>query len=94
MIHRMDYNLGRTKIISPFPSHYTLRAEFSLGMTAKHFFDATQMEPLGDILPEEIHNGEVIEIDDGLRPYYFYCLDYATAIPLSYFCLTKGAAQK
>ena len=59
-------------------------------MTAKQLYDATMEEPLSDILPAEVHSGEIIEIDDGLQPYYFYLLDYATVIPLPYFYLTKG----
>lgn len=90
LMNRMEYDLGRSKIISPSATHYKLRTEFPLGKTAKQFFDNTQEEPLCDILPEAVHNGEIIEIDDGLQPYYFYILDYATAIPLPYFYLTKG----
>ena len=40
---------------------------------------------MSDILPEKVDNGEIIEIDDGLKPYYFYVLDFAMIIPLSYF---------
>lgn len=90
LMNRMEYDLGRSKIILPSATHYKLRTEFSLGKTAKQFFYNTQEEPLCDILPEAVHNGEIIEIDDGLQPYYFYILDYATAIPLPYFYLTKG----
>ena len=90
MINRVDYEMGRTKIISPSASHYNPRIELRVGMTAKQFYDATMEEPLSDILPAEVHSGEIIEIDDGLQPYYFYLLDYATVIPLPYFYLTKG----
>jgi hypothetical protein len=54
-------------------------------MTARQFFDSTQEGPLDGILPEQVDSGEVIEIDDGLQPYYFYVLDHATVIPLTYF---------
>lgn len=87
----MDYDMGRSKIISPSATHYKLRTEFSLGKTAKQFFESTQEEPLCNILPEAVYNGEIIEIDDGLQPYYFYILDYAIALPLPYFRLMKGA---
>ena len=86
----MDYEMGRSKIIAPSAVHYKPRIELRLGKTAKQFYESMQEEPLSDILPEEVHNGETIEIDDGLQPYYFYLLDYATVILLPYFYLTKG----
>ena len=86
---RMEYRAGKLKTISPASFHYTLRTEIQLGMTAKQFFDASQENPLRDILPEEVTAGEIIEIDDGLQPYYFYVLNFATVIPLSYFRLPE-----
>lgn len=85
MMHRMDYEMGRSKIISPSASHYKPRIELSLGQTAKQFYDSVQVEPLSDVLPLEVHSGEIIEIDDGLQPYHFYILGYGTVIPLPYF---------
>lgn len=90
----MEHDLGRTKIISPSPSHYKLRAELILGMTAKQFFDVTQEEPLNSILHEKVNDGEIIEIDDGLQAYYFYVLNYITVIPLPYFRLMKGVGTQ
>ena len=58
-------------------------------MTAKQFFDASQENPLRDILPEEVNAGEIIEINDGLQPYYFYVLDFAEVVPLRYFRLPE-----
>ena len=94
LILRMEYEAGRSKVLSPSPSHYRLRAELALGMTAKRFFDATQEESLDSILPEKVDNGEIIEIDDGLQAYYFYVLNYATVMPLPYFHLMKGDTIK
>lgn len=59
--------------------------ELPLGKTAKQFHDSVQAEPLNDILPDEVNTGEVVEIDDGLKPYFFYVLSYGTVIPLPYF---------
>lgn len=66
---------------------YKLRLEFPLGMTAKQFYDV-MLSDVSTCVTSEIRNqveyGEVIEIDDGLKPYYFY-FDTFRAIPLSYF---------
>ena len=86
---RLEYISDQAKDISPAPFHYAPRTEIPLAMTAKQFYDAAQGGPLSEILPEEVKDGEIIEIDDGLQPYYFYKLDYATVIPLPYFRL-KG----
>lgn len=94
MMNRVDYETGRAKIISPSFTHYQFRAELPLGKTAKQFYDALQEEPLNDILPVEVHIGEIIEIDDGLQPYFFYVLNSSTVVLLPYFHLTKGASGK
>lgn len=94
LLWRMEYEVGRSKVLSPSPGHYRFRAELALGMTAKQFFDSTQEEPLNGILKEKVDDGEIIEIDDGLQPYYFYILDYATVMPLPYFRLMKGDTMK
>lgn len=94
IMHRVDYEMGRSKIISPSPSHYKPKAELSLGKTAKQFYDATQEEPLSDILPVEVEPGEIIEIDDGLQPYYFYVLNSFSVVYLPCFHLLKGDDKK
>lgn len=81
---RLEYEAGRSKVLSPSSLHYKLRVEMPLSKTAKQFYDTVQEEPLSDILPAEVHSGEIIEVDDGLQPYYFYAIDYATVIPLPY----------
>ena len=82
------------KAVSPAAFHYAFRTEIRLGMTARQFFDASQEDPLRDVLPEEVCDGEIIEIDDGLQPYYFYALDSATVIPLPYFRFTAADQEK
>ena len=82
---RAEYRTGQMKAVSPAAFHYVFRTEIRLGMTARQFFEESQENPLSDILLEEVCDGEIIEIDDGLRPYYFYVLDFATVVPLPYF---------
>lgn len=73
--------------IHPSPHHYKLRMEVPLGMTAKEFFTETQKEYLENILPPEVQVkvGEIIEIDDGFRPYCFYVNSSASVTPLVFF---------
>ncbi len=72
--------------IYPLGSHYTLRREMPISMTAKQFFQAAQSEPLEDILSDsDLALGEVIEIDDGLQPYYFYYFGLLRLIPAPIF---------
>lgn len=91
---QLEYRSGQMKAISPAPFHYKLRTEIQLGMAAKQFFEASREGPLRDILPEEVNEGEIIEIDDGLQPYYFYVLDLSTVIPLSYFRFASAHQKK
>ena len=78
----------RTAHISVSERHYRLRLEVSLGMTAKQFYDATQSESLSDIFSRygaQVERSEIIEIDDGLKPYYFYCMGGFAVVPLVSF---------
>ena len=73
--------------IHPLPHHYKLRMEVPLGMTAKEFFAETEKTYLENILPPEVQvkSGEIIEIDDGFRPYCFYVNSFASVTPLAFF---------
>ncbi len=67
--------------------HYKLRLELPLAMTAKQFYEAMQFEAdtcAADEVRNQVEYGEVIEIDDGLKPYYFYFTSFRV-IPLPYF---------
>lgn len=67
----------------PNENHYKLRWETSLGLTAKQFYEAAQKTILEEVLCDSnVEYGEVIEIDDGLKPYYFYCYNSMTVIPV------------
>lgn len=66
---------------------YKLRCELSLGLTAKQFY-AAMLTDVSTCVTSKIRNqveyGEIIEIDDGLKPYYFY-FDSFRVIPLLHF---------
>ena len=84
----MEFTLrNEVGIIHPSPHHYKLRVEIPLGMTAKEFFAETQKEYLENILPPlvQVKSGEIIEIDDGFRPYCFYINSFASVTPLAAF---------
>lgn len=83
--------------ISASASRYQVRLEVELGLTAKQFYDAIQMEYVSAVIPDsDLSGGEVIEIDDGLKPYYFYCLDQFVVVPLPFFdrAKTQKAGKK
>ena len=88
-LFRRDY--GKDKYASPSPQHYAPRQEISLGLTAKRFYDEVQNHPLHEVLPPDadVKDGEIIEIDDGLKPYYFYVQSFGIVIPLRSFQMDK-----
>lgn len=90
LLHRKP-NIGEGNPCIFVSEHrYRLRLEVELGMTAKQFYDAVQVEHVSTVIPgAALRGGEVIEIDDGLKPYYFYCLDRFAAVPLPLFDRTK-----
>lgn len=72
--------------IYPIGSHYTLRREMPVSMNARQFFQAAQEEPLEELLSDlDMDFGEVVEIDDGLYPCYFYYFDFLKLIPIPIF---------
>lgn len=86
VLNRQQYDSAHEPHISASAFRYKLRLELAPNMTARQFFDAAQLEGVHRVLPDaNAAPGEVIEIDDGLRPYYFYCVDSYTAIPLFSF---------
>lgn len=74
------------KYIYPLEHHYVLRKEITLGMDAKRFFLEVQEQSLEDVLSEpDLELGEIIEIDNGLQPYFFYYYSFCQVIPAPSF---------
>ena len=48
-----------------------MRHECSTELTAKGFYESTEHKLISDVLGFPVQVNEVIEIDDGLRPYFF-----------------------
>jgi hypothetical protein len=74
----------------PLSSHYSPRMEVPTGLTAKQFYTSVKEECLSQIIPGlDVRPGEVICIDDGLKPYYFYYRSDYEISPLPGFNPTK-----
>lgn len=73
--------------------HYKLRLETSLGINARTFYERVSHGDLDDFLMEaDLSLGEVVEINDGLHPYFFYCLSWSRFVPAPTF--DPSIAQK
>ncbi len=57
---------------SPSGYEYALRAEGSTGMAPAAFQKALKDQSPSELLGIPVHTDDVIEIDDGLRPYFFF----------------------
>ena len=87
---RNRFDRKRDQYIYLSPSHYKLRLETTLGINAKTFFERSKHSDLDDFQVEtDLSLGEVVEIDDGLRPYYFYYLSWSRFVPVSSFNLSS-----
>ena len=81
-----ETSMQNSNYISVIKSRYITAKEFPAHMTAKQFYEATEQEPIASIIPDYAFKfGEIIEIDDGIKPYAFYYRDYATVIPVLSF---------
>ena len=69
---------------SPSGYDYAVRYEGHTEVTARDFYELIQQKTITEILGVRVRNGEIIEIDDGLKAYYFHVREYSTDI-LTYF---------
>ncbi len=80
----------KDRYISVFPWHYRMRLETSMPMRAKDFFGAAKCGDTEDFFEEtDLQQGEIIEVDDGLTPYYFYFWGWSKLIPVFSFDCSK-----
>ena len=89
---RLRFDPQKRERYLPSTHRYRLRCQ-GPGMSAGQFYSAVQEDLVETVLPEaHVKPGELIEIDDGLRPYYFYCYDSVTVIPATIIgALRKGS---
>lgn len=53
-------------------SRYAVRHEQTIELSAYDFWRRCETEPENELLPVSVSLHEIVEIDDGLRPYFFY----------------------
>lgn len=71
MLHSMlDEGIG--KGFSPSANRYALRFEGTTELSPHEFWKRCELEPIDDMLPVQMGLYEVLEIDDGLKPVFFY----------------------
>ena len=68
-----------------------MRYEYTTELTAKGFYELTEQKLISDILGFPVQTNEVIEIDDGLKPYWFFVHEYGIEL-LAYF--DRDSARK
>lgn len=86
LLERQLYDPAKHDYHFPMAPHYKLRLELPLGMKAKDFWEAAQNQNVVELLPDaDLQYGEIIEIDDGLKPYAFYYFNWSTLIPIYSF---------
>ncbi len=66
---------GIGSLTSPRGYEYALRAEGNVNMVPAAFLKALKGQSPSEILGISVHTDDVIEIDDGLRPYFFFVTD-------------------
>lgn len=70
-LHSMlDEDIG--SVFSPSANRYALRLEGTIELSPYEFWQRCGQEPASDLLPVSMQCYEVLEIDDGLKPAYFY----------------------
>ena len=83
---RDRFDPSRDQFISVQGIHYKLRLEMPFSMNARTFFEAARHGGAYELLAEaDIDLGEVVEIDDGLKHYYFYYLSWSKLVPVITF---------
>lgn len=68
-----------------------MRHECSTKLTAKGFYELTEQQLISDILGFNVWTNEIIEIDDGLKPYYFFVHEYGIEVLA---CFDQDRARK
>lgn len=75
------FDLKRDPYIYPLAYRYKLRFETPLDINARTFYERVSHGDLANFLMEaNVSFGEIVEIDDGLHPYFFYYLSWSRLV--------------
>lgn len=77
----------------PRGSEFAVRASGYIDMSTRNFWEEVRFKSASSILGISVYSGEVIEIDDGLRPYFFHVKNGEVEI-LTYFQYEKARENK
>lgn len=77
----------------PGGNEFAVRAEGHTTLSARDFWEEVKFESPSKVLGIPVHDGEVIEVDDGLRPYFFHYEDWIVKV-LTYFQSEKARANQ
>lgn len=75
---QLAHDLGQA--FSPGGSRYALRAETHTLLTPREFGAQCSVEPCENLLDIPVRTYEVVEIDDGLKPVFFYRNDWSYSL--------------
>ena len=90
LMHRDSSNIING-IAFPSAWRYKVRCTYPLDMSAKQFCEELKERSLQEIFSgTELSYGEVIEIDDGFKPYYFYFSYEGKIVPIHLFDVEKA----
>jgi len=76
---------------SPSGFEYAVRYEGTVKSTVREFYEQLQQKFVSDILGFHVGTNEIIEIDDGLVPYYFHISDHGVNVLT---CFNRDTARK
>lgn len=76
---------AKAQHVSIVEHRYALAHEETISINAKAFYEKTLSEPSEQLLDVPLEYGDIVEIDDGMTPYYFYYFKYGTFIVAPFF---------
>lgn len=78
---------------TPRGSEFAVRVEGHTTLSARDFWREVEFKSPSEVLGISVHDGEVIEIDDGLRPCFFHFEDRNVKV-LTFFQSEKARANQ
>lgn len=78
---------------TPCGHEFAVRVDGHTALTARDFWNGVEFKSASEVLGTPVHDGEVVEIDDGLRPRCFHVEDGEVKV-LSYFQCDKARGNQ